>query len=105
MKKFLLLGVVALLLAGATDSYAQRRNRGLRINDSHEGQRIRRGIRFGQITGEEDRLLRRRSYNNLRNDRRRGNGYYRRGAGSPTHPVFGLHNPYHYRHRHRFGNY
>jgi hypothetical protein len=22
-------------------------------------------------------------------DHRRGNGYYRRGAGSPTHPVFG----------------
>jgi len=25
-------------------------------------------------------------------ERRRGNGYYRRGAGSPTHPVFGNRN-------------
>jgi hypothetical protein len=33
-----------------------------------------------------------RSYNNVRNDRRRGNGYYRRGAGSRTHPVFGRRN-------------
>jgi len=27
-----------------------------------------------------------------RNRHRRGNGYYRRGAGSPTHPVFGSSN-------------
>jgi len=33
-----------------------------------------------------------RSYNNVRNDRRRGNGYYRRGAGSRSHPVFGRRN-------------
>jgi hypothetical protein len=25
-------------------------------------------------------------------EHRRGNGYYRRGAGSPTHPVFGNRN-------------
>jgi len=31
-----------------------------------------------------------RSYgNNGRRNHRRGDGYYRRGAGSPTHPVFG----------------
>lgn len=27
-----------------------------------------------------------------RHNQRRGNGYYRRGAGSPTHPVFGNRN-------------
>ncbi|HVG28388.1 MAG TPA: hypothetical protein VM864_01575 [Pyrinomonadaceae bacterium] len=37
---------------------------------------------------------RRPRYNNVRNDRRRGNGYYRRGAGSPSHPVFGRRNRY-----------
>lgn len=30
--------------------------------------------------------------NNGRRNHRRGNGYYRRGAGSPTHPVFGRSN-------------
>jgi Spy/CpxP family protein refolding chaperone len=29
-----------------------------------------------------------------RRNRRRGNGYYRRGAGSPSHPVFGRRNRY-----------
>jgi hypothetical protein len=29
------------------------------------------------------------NYDNQGGDHRRGNGYYRRGAGSPTHPVFG----------------
>lgn len=28
--------------------------------------------------------------NNGRRNHRRGNGYYRRGAGSDTHPVFGI---------------
>lgn len=42
-----------------------------------------------------DRLIRRERRDNDRRDgyygtsRTRGNGYYRRGAGSPTHPVFG----------------
>ena len=100
-------------------------------------QRIRRGIRSGQITRDEARLLRERQrqlraerrdyrlnnrlsreerrrlrndelhqdrlirrarhnddrrlddYNNGRVNHRRGNGYYRRGAGSVSHPVFG----------------
>lgn len=30
--------------------------------------------------------------NNGRRNHRRGNGYYRRGAGSPSHPVFGSRN-------------
>ena len=36
-----------------------------------------------------DRRIRREVRDGDRRDRRRGNGYYRRGAGSPTHPVFG----------------
>lgn len=145
MKKLFLLGVVGLLLAAATESFAQSRNRG-RINEGQDRQRIRRGIRSGQITRDEARLIRererqlrterrgyradgtltgaerqeirrdereqdryirnqrrdderRRSYNNVRNDRRRGNGYYRRGAGSPSHPVFGVRNRVRNRHR------
>jgi hypothetical protein len=127
MKKFLLLGVIALLLGGATDASAQRRN---------DRSRIRTGIRSGQITREEARQIRARQQQiraerraarsdgiitpeerreirrdrreqdrfirsqrrdddrrNRRwdndNDRRRGDGYYRRGAGSRSHPVFG----------------
>lgn len=128
MKKFLLLGVIALILGGSTEASAQwRRN---------DRQRVRSGIRSGQITREEAQQIRarqqqirneRRVYRSdgvitraerrdLRRDRReqdrfirsqrrdddrrnrrwdnddnrrRGNGYYRRGAGSPSHPVFG----------------
>lgn len=36
-----------------------------------------------------DREIRREMRDDDRRDRRRGDGYYRRGAGSPTHPVFG----------------
>lgn len=108
MKKFLHLCVVALLLAGATESFAQSRNRGLRVDD-------RQRVRSGEITRAEARRARyirnqhrdgerRRSYNNVRNDRRRGNGYYRRGAGSPSHPVFGNENRRRYRHRNRHRN-
>lgn len=54
----------------------------------------------GRLTREErrelrrderrsDRLIRREMRDDDRRDRRRGNGYYRRGAGSPSHPVFG----------------
>ena len=54
----------------------------------------------GELTREErrelrsderrsDRELRREMRDDDRRNRRRGNGYYRRGAGSPTHPVFG----------------
>jgi len=133
MKKFLLLSVVALLLAGSTETFAQRRN-----NDRSDRQRIRRGIRSGQITRAEARQIRererqlrteRRGYrsdgtvtreerreirrderqqdryirtqrrdddrrprwnNTDHNTHRRGNGYYRRGAGSRSHPVFGI---------------
>jgi hypothetical protein len=132
MKKFLLLSVIALLLGGtATEATAQRRN--------NDRQRIRRGIRSGQITREEARQIRERQQQiraerraaradgtitreerreirrdrreqdryirsqrrdddrrdrrwgnrNDDDDRRRGEGYYRRGAGSPSHPVFG----------------
>jgi hypothetical protein len=120
MKKFLLLGVIALLLGGSTEASAQWRDR--RGNDR---QRVRRGIRSGQITRDEARQIRERQQqiraqrrsarsdgvitrNERReirqdrreqdryirsqrrdDDRRRGNGYYRRGAGSRTHPVFG----------------
>ncbi len=131
MKKFLLLGVIALLLGGSTEASAQwRRN---------DRQRVRTGIRSGQITREEARQIRERQRqireerraaradgmitreerreirrnrreqdryirsqrrdddrrsgwwrrNNDDDDHRRGDGYYRRGAGSPTHPVFG----------------
>ena len=115
------------MLFGLTaDTFAQGRG---------DRRRIRSGIRSGQITRDEARVLRerrqqirqerrgyradgtltrderreirqdRREYDRLiRNERRdndrrngyaygrnqrRGNGYYRRGAGSPTHPVFG----------------
>ncbi|HKP72972.1 MAG TPA: hypothetical protein VJT82_08545 [Pyrinomonadaceae bacterium] len=121
MKKFLLLGVIALLLGGSTEASAQWR-RG-RTNDR---QRVRRGIRSGQITRDEARQIRERQQQiraerraarsdgvitrderrEIRrdrreqdryirsqrrdDDRRRGNGYYRRGAGSPSHPVFGI---------------
>jgi hypothetical protein len=36
-----------------------------------------------------DRQIRREARDDDRRNRRRGDGYYRRGAGSPTHPVFG----------------
>jgi hypothetical protein len=132
MKRFLLLSVVALLLAGSTDAFAQGRYR-VRYNDRQDRQRVRRGVRSGQITRDEareirererqiraerrsyrsdgtitreerreirrdergqDRFIRQQRHDNDRNDRRRGNGYYRRGAGSPSHPVFGRRNRY-----------
>ena len=137
MKKFLLLSAIALLLGASTEAFAQGRNRGGRTNDRQDRQRVRRGVRSGQITREEARAIRAREqqiraerrgyrsdgtitreerreirrdereqdryirsqrrdddrsprYDN--NNRRRGNGYYRRGAGSPSHPVFGTRN-------------
>ena len=126
MKKLILLSVIVMLLGITTDTFGQGRG---------DRRRIRSGIRSGQITRDEARVLReqrrqirqeqrayrsdgtltrderrdlrrdRRDYDRLirserlDNDRRngyyygsehrRGNGYYRRGAGSPTHPVFG----------------
>ena len=156
MKRFLLLGAVALLLAGTTDAFAQYRNRSGRYNNAQDRRQnnaqdrrqIQRGIRSGRITRDEARAIREREqqirterrgyradgtltreerreirsdergqdryireqirdddrrrrinngrndrrYDNGRNDRRRGPGYYRRGAGSRSHPVFGRRN-------------
>jgi hypothetical protein len=125
MKKALLLGVIALLLGVSSETFAQGRN------NRSDRERVRRGVRSGQITRDEARILRqrqrqnraeRRIYrsdgtltreerreirrderqhdrqirrarrNNVGTDRRRGDGYYRRGAGSPSHPVFGSNN-------------
>ena len=141
MKKFLLLSAIALLLVGSTEVFAQGHNRGVRSNDRQDRQRVRRGVRSGQITRDEAREIREREqqiraerrgyrsdgtlsreerreirsdereqdryirsqrrdddrrprYNHGRNDRRRGHGYYRRGAGSRSHPVFGRRNRY-----------
>ena len=134
MKRFLLLGAVALLLAGTTDAFAQNRNRSGR-NNAQDRRQIQRGIRSGRITREEALAIRareqqiraeRRGYRadgtltpaerreirsdergqdryvrgQIRDDdsrrrynsKRRGNGYYRRGAGSRSHPVFGRRN-------------
>jgi len=139
MKKVLLLGAIAMFFGlGAADTLGQRRD------NRNDRQRIRRGIRSGQITRDEaralrerqrqnrlerraaradgtitrderreirrderqhDRLIRRARHNDERRDRyddrrnnhRRGDGYYRRGAGSRSHPVFGSDN----RHRGR----
>ena len=133
MKKFLLLGIIALLLGGATEASAQWRD-----NNRSSRQRVRQGIRSGQITREEARQIRARQqairnerrvyrsdgvitraerrdlrrarreqgrfirsqrrdddrrdrrWDNDDDNRRRGNGYYRRGAGSRSHPVFGV---------------
>jgi hypothetical protein len=43
---------------------------------------------------ELGRNIRRERRDDDRRDRRRGNGYYRRGAGSRSHPVFGRRNRY-----------
>ena len=125
MKKFLLLCAIVMCFGLASEASAQR------YNNRGERQRIRRGIRSGQLTRDEARALRerqrqlrqeRRAYRSdgtitrderreIRRDRReqarlisrerrdserrnhrRGNGYYRRGAGSPSHPVFGRRN-------------
>src|SRR5687767_10490416 len=130
MKKGLLLCAIALLLGVSSETFAQRRT-----NNVNDRQRIRRGVRSGQLTRaeaqqirerqrqiraqqrayrsdgvitpeerrairrnerEQDRYVRnerrdgeRRPSANRGTDRRRGDGYYRRGAGSRSHPVFG----------------
>lgn len=129
MRKFILLSAMVMLFSMTIDTFGQGRG---------DRRRIRSGIRSGQITRDEARVLReqrrqirqeqrayrsdgtlsrderrdirrdRRAYDRLiRNERRdndrrdgyyygtehrRGNGYYRRGAGSSTHPVFGNRN-------------
>ncbi|MDQ3650855.1 MAG: hypothetical protein M3458_11400 [Acidobacteriota bacterium] len=60
MKKFLLMSAIALLLAGSTEALAQNRNRGGRSNDYQDRQRVRRGVRSGQITRDEAREIRER---------------------------------------------
>ena len=129
MRKLILLSAIVMFFSLTADTFAQgRRHRW----------RTRHGVRSGQLTSQEARLLslrrrsliqerrryrsdgmitrserlrlwrHRRAYDRLRrherwdddwNNRhlgrsvhRRGNGYYRRGAGSPTHPVFGTSN-------------
>ena len=141
MKKFFLLIVAVLLLAGSAEVFAQNRNRSGRYDDRQDRQRVKSGVGSGQITRDEARQIREREqqiraerrgyrsdgtltreerreirsdereqdryireqrrdddrrprYDNSRNDRRRGNGYYRRGAGSRSHPVFGSRNRY-----------
>lgn len=133
MKRILLLCGICILLSLSSVAFGQGRG--------SDRQRIRRGIRSGQITRDEarvlreqqrqiraqrrifrsdgrlarderreirrneriqDRLIRRARHNDVRRsddyyngrgrNHRRGNGYYRRGAGSPTHPVFGSSN-------------
>lgn len=130
MKKFILLSVIVMFFGLTAETFGQGRG---------DRRRIRSGIRSGQITRDEARVLRaqrhqirqeqrayrsdgtltrderrdirrdRRDYDRLirserrdndrrdgyyynRRNHRRGNGYYRRGAGSPTHPVFGNRN-------------
>jgi hypothetical protein len=54
-------------------SYRRHVRRDWRDDDRRRGRFFRRNSGFFRGT-----------------DRRRGNGYYRRGAGSPRHPVFGV---------------
>ncbi|HEX8719007.1 MAG TPA: hypothetical protein VF736_00065 [Pyrinomonadaceae bacterium] len=125
MKKFLLICALSMSFGLASDALGQGHH------NRDDRNRIRRGVRSGQLTRDEAQELRqrrrqireeRRTYRSdgtltrderrdLRRDRRelgrdirrerrdddrrdhrRGNGYYRRGAGSPSHPVFGTRN-------------
>lgn len=61
MKRFLLLGAIALLLAGSTDAFAQNRNRtNGRYNNAQDRRQIQRGIRSGRITRAEALAIRQR---------------------------------------------
>ena len=64
--------------------------RAARQSDGTLTREERRQIR--RTERQSDRALRREIRDDDRRGRRRGNGYYRRGAGSPSHPVFGSHN-------------
>ena len=90
MKKFLLVCALCMTFGLASDALGQGRNNGGGRNG------IRRGVRSGQLTRDEAQQLRQRRRqirqerrDDDRRDHRRGNGYYRRGAGSSSHPVFG----------------
>lgn len=74
-------------------------------NRERELRSERRGYRSNGISREErreirrderqqDRRINRELRDDDRRDRRRGNGYYRRGAGSRNHPVHGRRNRY-----------
>jgi Spy/CpxP family protein refolding chaperone len=79
--------------------------RGLRESHRQIRQERRDYRSDGTFTRDERRDLRRdrrelsrqihsERHDNDRRYQRRGNGYYRRGAGSPSHPVFGRRNRY-----------
>jgi hypothetical protein len=110
MKKIFLLGALVLAFGVSAETFGQRR-----IRDGVQSGRItreearvlraqRREIRrdrreyrrqYRSEWRDDDRRGRRRSGTwdsvfNRGTDRRRGNGYYRRGAGSDRHPVFGV---------------
>lgn len=64
------------------DGITREERREIRRDERQQDRRIRREIR------DDDRRPRA----NGRSNQRRGNGYYRRGAGSRNHPVFGRRN-------------
>lgn len=66
---------------------ANRAERRVYRSDGTLTREERRDIRRDER--RSDRRIRREVRDDDRRDRRRGDGYYRRGAGSPTHPVFG----------------
>jgi hypothetical protein len=66
---------------------ANRAERRAHRSDGTLTREERRDIRRDER--RSDRRIRREVRDGDRRDRRRGDGYYRRGAGSPTHPVFG----------------
>jgi hypothetical protein len=123
MKKLLLLSVILMLSGLASTTFAQgqgnrherqRIRRGIYSGQITRGEagelrerhrqirQERRDYRSdGTLTRDERRDLHRdrrdfnrQIYRERHDDQRRGNGYYRRGAGSPSHPVFGRRNRY-----------
>jgi hypothetical protein len=123
MKKLLLLSVIVMFSGLASTTFAQghgnrrerqRIQRGIysgqitgneagELRDRHRQiKQERRDYRSdGTVTRDERRDLHsdRRDFNRLirserHDNQRRGNGYYRRGAGSPSHTVFGRRNRY-----------
>jgi hypothetical protein len=124
MKKFLLLCALCMTFGLASDALGQGRNyggerRGIRrgvrsgqlTRDEARALRLRqRQIRQERRTYRSDGTLSRDERRDLRRDRRElgrtirrerrdddrrdRNGYYRRGAGSTSHPVFGRRNRY-----------
>jgi hypothetical protein len=120
MKKVLLICALCMTFGLSADAFGQGRNNGIRrgvrtgqlTRDEarqlrHNRRRIRQERRTyrsdGTYTRDERRDVRRdrrELSRNIRRERRdddrryqrRGNGYYRRGAGSASHPVFGSRN-------------